>query len=261
MPARETNVDPLPQTAAREPVLVRHADKRKKNKVIMKTMAYTDHFYTTPDPVRPPGAEIEEGNQLCLLETGNPSGTTECDIRPQEVQGEEKEKEMKIIMTVASRPPTAAREPVGIANVNINDGIMKTFLRYYTSPSGNPNYTSPNRVRPPGAEIEQDIGLTTSFSNQNALTIPSQTVDDAHISGNECGIPSGSRGSGVGGRGHFITRFLTTTGPADVPDTGKNLESSSWTSLLTQSMSILGGGYGNKNFSENNDSNLSVLNL
>jgi hypothetical protein len=48
--------------------------------------------------------------------------------------------------------------------------------------------------------------------------------------------------------------------PADVPDTGKNLESSSWTSLLTQSMSILGGGYGNKNFSENNDSNLSVLN-
>jgi hypothetical protein len=167
---------------------------------------------------------------------------------------------MKIIMTVASRPPTAAREPEGIANVNINDGIMKTFLRY-TSPSGNPNYTSPNRVRPPGAEIEQDIELDTSFSNQNALTIPSQTVDDAQISGNECGIPSGSRGSGGGGRGHFITRFLTTTGPADVPDTGKNLESSSWTSLLTQSMSILGGGYGNKNFSENNDSNLSVLNL
>jgi hypothetical protein len=120
------------------------------------------------------------------------------------------------------------------------------------------------------------------------ITIPSQTVDDARLSGNECGIPSGSpsfsnsnvltvppgsRGSENetiddarvpenetinAGRGHFITRFLTTTGPADVPDTGKNLESSSWTSLLTQSMSILGGGYGNKIFSENNDSNLSV---
>jgi hypothetical protein len=42
------NVDPLPQTAAREPVLVRHADKNERNK-IMKTMAYTGHFYTTPD--------------------------------------------------------------------------------------------------------------------------------------------------------------------------------------------------------------------
>jgi hypothetical protein len=74
---------------------------------------------------------------------------------PNEEEDQGEEKEMKII-TVASRPPTAAREPVGIANVNIN-GIMKTFLRtgrYYTSPSGNPNYTSPNRVRPPGAEIE-----------------------------------------------------------------------------------------------------------
>jgi hypothetical protein len=138
----------------------------------------------------------------------------------EEDQGEEKE--MKI-MTVASRPPTAAREPVGMANVNIN-GIMKTFLRtgsYYTSPnrvrppgveipqdinlaetdilvsecdspSGNPNYTSPNRVRPPGAEIDEDIELATSFSNPNVLTIPSRTVDDARVSGNECGIPSGN---------------------------------------------------------------------
>jgi hypothetical protein len=58
-------------------------------------------------------------------------------------------------MTVDS-PPTAAREPVGLANSN---EIMKTPLcteRYYTSP---------NRVRPPGAEIEQDIDLATSFWN------------------------------------------------------------------------------------------------
>jgi hypothetical protein len=129
---------------------------------------------------------------ICLLDTGNPSGTIECDI-----------------------------------------------------PSGNPsgcmscNYTSANRVRPLGAEIEQDIELATSFSNSNLLTNPSQTAG-----------------------GHFITRFLTSTGPADVPDTGPNLAcgSSSWTALLTQSMSILGGGYGSKNFSESIDSNLSVLN-
>jgi hypothetical protein len=231
----------------------------------------------------------------------------------EEDQGEEKE--MKI-MTVASRPPTAAREPVGIANVNIN-GIMKTFLRtgrYCTSPnrlrplgdeiprdinlaetvddarvsgiecgipSGNPNHTGPNRVRPQGAEIEQDIEMAMSFSNSN------ETINDALVS--ECDSPSGNpnytgpnrvRPLGAeieqdielatsfsnpnvltipsqiaGGRGHFITRFLTSTGPADVPDTGKNLESSSWTSLLTQSMSILGGGYGGKNFSENNGCN------
>jgi hypothetical protein len=48
------------------------------------------------------------------------------------------EEEKEIIMTVDS-PPTAAREPVGLANSN---EIMKTPLcteRYYTSP---------NRVRP-----------------------------------------------------------------------------------------------------------------
>ena len=138
------NVNLLPQTAAREPVFVRHADTDERNQ-IMKTVAYSGHFYTTPDLVRPPGAEIEEGNQLCLLETGNPSGTIECDIRPQD---------------------------------------------------------------------------------------------------------------------HFITRFLTSTDPTDVPDTDPNMtcESSSWTALLTRSMSILGGGYGSKSFSESIDSNLSVLN-
>jgi hypothetical protein len=46
----------------------------------------------------------------------------------EEDQGEEEE--MKI-MTVASGPPTAAREPVGIANVDIN-GIIKTFFAYGT---------------------------------------------------------------------------------------------------------------------------------
>jgi hypothetical protein len=54
------NVDPLPQTAARESVLVRHEDKNERNK-IMKTIAYTGHFYTTHDLVRPPGAEVKEG--------------------------------------------------------------------------------------------------------------------------------------------------------------------------------------------------------
>jgi hypothetical protein len=63
--------------------------------------------------------------------------------------GGEEENDIEL-MTVVSRPPTAAREPVGIANVNIN-GIMKTFLRTERY------YTSPNCVRPPGAEIPQDI--------------------------------------------------------------------------------------------------------
>jgi hypothetical protein len=57
------HVDPLPQTAAREPVLVRHADKNERNE-IMKTSPYTGHFYTTPDLVRPPGAEKEKRNLL-----------------------------------------------------------------------------------------------------------------------------------------------------------------------------------------------------
>jgi hypothetical protein len=31
---------------------------------VVKTDAYTGRFYTTPDLVRPPGAEIEEGKLL-----------------------------------------------------------------------------------------------------------------------------------------------------------------------------------------------------
>jgi hypothetical protein len=109
--------------------------------------------------------------------------------------GGEEEKEMKI-MTVVSRPPTAAREPVGIANVNIN-GIMKTSLRkeHY--------YTSPNRVRPPGAEIPQDINLATSFSNPNAAAAIEPASESSENDGTaarepaciECDIHSGSRGS------------------------------------------------------------------
>jgi hypothetical protein len=52
------NVNLLPQTPAREPVCVRHAGTNERNQ-IMKTVAYSGHFYTTPNPVRPPGAEIE----------------------------------------------------------------------------------------------------------------------------------------------------------------------------------------------------------
>jgi hypothetical protein len=42
---------------------VRRANNNERNE-IMKTVAYTGRFYTTPDLVRPPGAEIEEGNLL-----------------------------------------------------------------------------------------------------------------------------------------------------------------------------------------------------
>jgi hypothetical protein len=42
---------------------VRHEDKNERNE-IMKTIAYTGHFYSTPDLVRPPGAEKEERNLL-----------------------------------------------------------------------------------------------------------------------------------------------------------------------------------------------------
>jgi hypothetical protein len=41
--------------------------------------------------------------------------------------GGEEENDIEL-MTVVSRPPTAAREPLGTVNVNINE-IMKTFLR------------------------------------------------------------------------------------------------------------------------------------
>jgi hypothetical protein len=54
--------------------LGRHADKNKRNK-IMKTIAYTGHFYTTPDLVRPPGAEIEEENLLATSLAYNLSQT------------------------------------------------------------------------------------------------------------------------------------------------------------------------------------------
>jgi hypothetical protein len=165
-------------------------------------------------------------------------------------------------MTVDSPPPTAAREPVGHANVIIN-GIMKTFLR-----TGR-YYTSPNRVRPQGAEISQDIDLATSFSNSKLLKNPSQTAAIEPVllrraSINE-GLTPDLRANPTGeasSQGHFITRFLTSTGPADVPDTGPNLAcgTSSWTALLTQSMSILGGGCGSKRFNESIDINLSVLN-
>jgi hypothetical protein len=57
------NVDLPSQTAAQEPVLVRRANNNERNE-LMKTVAYTGRFYTTPDRVRPPGAEIEEGNLL-----------------------------------------------------------------------------------------------------------------------------------------------------------------------------------------------------
>jgi hypothetical protein len=40
---------------------VRQADNNERNE-IMKTVAYTGRFYTTPDRGRPPGAEIEQEN-------------------------------------------------------------------------------------------------------------------------------------------------------------------------------------------------------
>jgi hypothetical protein len=135
------HVDPLPQTAAREPVLVRHAHKNERNE-IMKTIAYTGHFYTTPDLVRPPGAEIEEGNLLA----GNPSLVTGIDsIDPQ---------------TFTDVLITAATEPV--------------------------------------------------------------------LEGREI----------IDGNDHFITRFLNSTSPESTSPT----QPCTWTSLLTQSMSIVGGG-------------------
>jgi hypothetical protein len=228
--------------------------------------------------------------------------------------GGEEENEIKL-MTVVSRPPTAAREPVGNANVNIN-GIMKTFLctgRYYTSP---------NRVRPPGAEIPKDIDLATSFSNSNtpcaadiepaSESSENDRNNDGAATGEpasiESNIPSGSRGSVCSRPGlenenklhenfrpaNFISRnditestfrkpvsLETSTCPSDVPtatvkpimrrrasatkesvntflnrdsknefnqdptgntSTGSSSESdpiSTWTALLTQSMSVL----------------------
>jgi hypothetical protein len=81
-----------------QPVLVRHADKKERNK-IMKTIAYIGHFYTTPDLVRPPGTEIEEGNLLAA----NPSLVTGLDS-----------------INFLLDPRTAARKPVlvGLADNN-----------------------------------------------------------------------------------------------------------------------------------------------
>jgi hypothetical protein len=104
MPASKRNeklkCPPPTQTAAREPVFARHAETNERNQ-IMKTVAYSGHFYTTPNLVRPPGAEIEEGNLL----VSNSFLTNSTNVDP--------------------LPQTAAREPVFVRHADIN---------FYTTP-------------------------------------------------------------------------------------------------------------------------------
>jgi hypothetical protein len=92
------NVDLPSQTAAREPDLVRRYNLNERNK--MKTFSYTDRFFTTPDRVRPPGAEIEEGNLLAT----DFSLVTDFDA-----------------IHFLLDPQTAAREPVFAGGVNGNE--------------------------------------------------------------------------------------------------------------------------------------------
>jgi hypothetical protein len=205
-----------PPTAAREPVGIANVNING----IMETFLRTGRYCTSPNRVRPPGDEIPRdinlaetvddarvsGNE-CGIPSGNPNYTGPNRMRP---PGAEIEQDTEMatsfsnsnVLTTPSGSRGSENETIDDARIPGNETINDALVSECDSPSGNPNYTSPNRVRPPGAEIEQDIELATSFSNPNVLTIASQIA---------------------GGRGHFITRFLTSTGPTDVPDTGKNL--------------------------------------
>jgi hypothetical protein len=99
----------------------------------MKTFLRTERYYTSPNRVRPPGAEKEQDIDLATS-----FSNSELLKNPSQ---------------------TAAIEPVLVRRVSINE-------RYYTSP---------DRVGPPGAEIEQNIDLATSFSN--SVRNPPDSID------------------------------------------------------------------------------------
>jgi hypothetical protein len=225
-------------------------------------MAYTGHFYTTPDLVRPPGAEIEEENQLCLLETGNPSGTIECNIRPQghfitrlltstgpadvldtgPNLSNGCENEQKQTSCLSESPyknavdnplrtdhfytqletNSVATEPVLVRRASIN-GVVETCS--YTDRFN----TIPDRVGPPGTEIAQEKVLAMNFSNsaRNPLVR------------NLCGGPDLNR-----------EMLSTTAWPTGTAPSISGLASTSgtypaqtlsWTALFTHSMSVLSG--------------------
>jgi hypothetical protein len=207
------NVDPLPQTAAREPVLVRHADKNERNQ-IMKTIAYTGHFYTTPDLVRPPGTEIEEGNLLAT----NSSLVTGLDS-----------------INFLLDPRTAAREPVLVRHADNNE------RNAYTGSF----YTTPDLVRPPGAEIEEGNLLATKSSLVTGLDSTNSLLDPLTAAREPVLARRGSNGKDI--ETQTIITLSRPTGTA--PSTGglasagsaNAAQPPSWTALFTQSMSVLSG--------------------
>jgi hypothetical protein len=139
----------------------------------MKTVAYTGRFYTTADRVRPPGAEIEEGNLLAKSLAYNPS-------------------------------QTAAREPVVVRRESI-ETLSPTAWQTGVAPStsGLASASSTYPAPPPS---------WTSFFTQSMSVLSGSGEDSTDKDKELVNSNSMAHGKDYNpDQRHFITRFLQST--------------------------------------------------